>query len=53
MLARFAPTFLVFLAGADPHEGDRLGRLRLSFDGLRARDGRVFDLALRLRVPVA
>jgi len=53
MLARFAPTFIVFLAGADPHEGDRLGRLRLSFDGLRARDERVFALALRLRVPVA
>ena len=53
MAARFAPTFLVFLAGADPHEGDRLGRLRLTFDGLRARDGRVFDLAARLGVPVA
>jgi acetoin utilization deacetylase AcuC-like enzyme len=53
MLARFAPTFLLYLAGADPHEGDRLGRLRLTFDGLRARDARVFDLAARLRVPVA
>jgi acetoin utilization deacetylase AcuC-like enzyme len=53
MLARFAPTFLIYLAGADPHEGDRLGRLRLTFDGLRARDARVFDLAARLRAPVA
>lgn len=53
MQARFAPTFLIFLAGADPHEGDRLGRLRLTFDGLRARDARVFDLAARLRVPIA
>lgn len=53
MLARFAPTFLLYLAGADPHEGDRLGRLRLTFDGLRARDARVFDLAARLRAPVA
>jgi len=53
MRARFAPTFLIYLAGADPHEGDRLGRLRLTFDGLRARDARVFDLAARLRVPVA
>ena len=50
---RFAPTFLIFLAGADPHEGDRLGRLRLTFAGLRARDARVFDLAAALRVPVA
>ena len=53
MLERFAPTFLVYLAGADPHEGDRLGRLRLTFDGLRARDARVFDLAARLEAPVA
>ncbi|HYW33431.1 MAG TPA: histone deacetylase, partial [Gemmatimonas sp.] len=27
-----------YLAGADPHEGDRLGRLALTFDGLRQRD---------------
>jgi len=53
MRARFSPTFLIFLAGADPHEGDRLGRLRLTFDGLRARDARVFELAASLRVPVA
>lgn len=53
MRARFTPTFLIFLAGADPHEGDRLGRLRLTFGGLRARDARVFELAANLRVPVA
>ncbi len=53
MLACFSPTFLIYLAGADPHEGDRLGRLRLTFDGLRARDARVFDLAARRRTPVA
>lgn len=53
MQARFAPTFIIYLAGADPHEGDRLGRLRLSFDGLRARDETVFALARRLQVPVA
>ena len=53
MLARFAPTFLVYLAGADPHEGDRLGRLRLTFEGLRARDARVFGLAARLGAPLA
>lgn len=53
MLARFVPTFLIYLAGADPHEADRLGRLRLTFDGLRARDARVFALAGTLRVPIA
>ncbi len=44
-----APPGLVFyLAGADPHEGDRLGRLRLSAAGLAERDRRVLE-ALRLR----
>jgi acetoin utilization deacetylase AcuC-like enzyme len=32
-----------FLAGADPWEGDRLGRLALTKDGLRARDELVLD----------
>lgn len=53
MLDRFAPSFIVYLAGADPHEGDRLGRLRLTHAGLAARDRRVFDLAARLRAPIA
>ncbi len=50
---RFEPGLVIFLAGADPHEGDRLGRLRLSFDGLEARDRRVFDWAWQRRVPLA
>lgn len=50
---RFAPGLILFLAGADPFEGDRLGRLALSFDGLEARDRRVFDWARQRRVPVA
>ena len=35
-----------FLAGADPWEGDRLGRLALTKDGLRARDEHVLDRLL-------
>ncbi len=50
---RFAPTLIVYLAGADPHEGDRLGRLRLTLGGLQARDRKVFDFAAGLRAPVA
>ncbi|WP_292934166.1 histone deacetylase [Noviherbaspirillum sp.] len=38
MFARFSPELLIYLAGADPHEGDRLGRLKLTLDGLAARD---------------
>lgn len=50
---RFAPGLVVYLAGADPFERDRLGRLKLSFDGLEARDRRVFDWAWQRRLPMA
>ena len=50
---RFEPTLVLYLAGADPFAGDRLGRLALSFDGLEARDRRVFDWAFERRVPLA
>ncbi len=43
---------MLYLAGADPHEGDRLGRLKLSFEGLVARDQRVFDFCARHQAPV-
>lgn len=51
--ARFHPGLVIYLAGADPHEGDRLGRLDLSFDGLEARDRRVLDWAWSKRIPLA
>ena len=50
---RFTPGLILYLAGADPFEGDRLGRLSLSFDGLEARDRRVFDWAWQRRIPLA
>jgi acetoin utilization deacetylase AcuC-like enzyme len=49
---RFEPQRVYYLAGADPHEGDRLGRLKLTFDGLEARDRRVFDWAWQRRIPL-
>lgn len=50
---RFDADLVFYLAGADPHEGDRLGRMKLSFDGLEARDRRVFDWAWQRRIPLA
>ena len=50
---RFEPGLILYLAGADPFEGDRLGRLKLSYDGLEARDRRVFDWAFQKRIPLA
>ena len=50
---RFDADLLIYLAGADPHEGDRLGRLQLSLDGLYQRDQIVFDFAARQCLGVA
>jgi acetoin utilization deacetylase AcuC-like enzyme len=49
----FEPGLVIYLAGADPFEGDRLGRLKLSFDGLSQRDERVFGWAAARRIPLA
>jgi len=48
-----APGLIFFLAGADPHENDRLGRLKLSTEGLAERDRRVLAAARERRIPVA
>jgi len=50
---RFKADCLIYLAGADPHEGDRLGRLKLSKDGMRQRDEAVFQYALDRKLPLA
>jgi acetoin utilization deacetylase AcuC-like enzyme len=50
---RFSPRLMIYLAGADAHEGDRLGRLALTTAGMATRDRRVFEFAERLGVPVA
>lgn len=46
------PDLVVYLAGADPHEGDRLGRLRLTFDGLMRRDWMVLEACREVGLPV-
>lgn len=53
VLTRHQPDFVFYLAGADPYEGDRLGRLKLTIDGLRARDAMVFGACSQSRLPVA
>lgn len=53
LFERFTPQLLIFLAGADPYEGDRLGRLNLSKEGMAARDTRVMQVAKERGLPVA
>ena len=52
VLDRARPDLAVYVAGADPYGGDRLGRLALSMDGLRLRDRRVFRACRARGVPV-
>jgi acetoin utilization deacetylase AcuC-like enzyme len=47
------PGLAFYLAGADPHENDRLGRLKVTAEGLAERDRRVFEWLRARRLPVA
>jgi acetoin utilization deacetylase AcuC-like enzyme len=47
------PGLAFYLAGADPHENDRLGRLALTAEGLAERDRRVFEALAERGIPVA
>lgn len=52
-ISRAQADFALFIAGADPFEGDRLGRLNVSKAGLAERDRLVFDAVQRAGLPVA
>ena len=52
-LERSRPQLAIYLAGADPHEGDRLGRLAVTREGLVARDRLVLERLKQEGVPVA
>jgi acetoin utilization deacetylase AcuC-like enzyme len=52
LLERVEPDLIFYIAGVDPHEHDRLGRLALSDEGLAARDAYVLETCLPL-APVA
>ena len=47
------PGLVFYLAGADPHENDRLGRLRITSEGLAERDRRVLSALRERGIPVA
>ena len=53
VLARSQADLVLYLAGADPHADDSLGRLGLSCDGLARRDAFVIDLCREVGLPVA
>ncbi len=53
LLPAYAPDLVLYNAGVDPHQNDRLGKLALSDDGLAARERTVLQLCREAGVPVA
>lgn len=45
------PQVIFYLAGADPYEGDRLGRLKLTIEGLQQRDAMVLTRCHAAGIP--
>ena len=52
-LETFAPDFVFYQAGVDPHRDDKLGRLSLTDEGLVRRDRYVVRSARERGLPVA
>lgn len=50
---RFRPEFVIYVGGVDPYQGDLLGSLRLSKDGIKSRDTMVFRACRDQGCPVA
>ncbi len=53
VMGDFAPDFVLYQAGVDPHRDDKLGRLALTDEGLALRDRFVVREARQRGVPVA
>ena len=51
-VARHEPDFVHYVAGGDPYEGDQLGGLALTKEGLRRRDSAVLDVCSRRKLPL-
>jgi acetoin utilization deacetylase AcuC-like enzyme len=52
LLDALNPDLIFYNAGVDPHRDDKLGRLALTDEGLRRRDGYVIDEARRRGIPL-
>jgi acetoin utilization deacetylase AcuC-like enzyme len=52
-VSRARPGLVLYIAGADPYAGDRLGRLNVSKEGLLARDRMILAAARAAAAPLA
>lgn len=51
VLSESNPDIVFYLAGSDPHEGDKLGKMKLTFDGLARRDVMVIESCRAIGMP--
>lgn len=52
ILKDFSPDFIIYQAGVDVLESDKLGRLAMSIEGVKNRDAIVLNLAKSLNAPI-
>jgi acetoin utilization deacetylase AcuC-like enzyme len=53
IISGFKPSFIMYVAGADPYKEDRIGGLSLTKEGLRKRDEFIYNQAISYAVPIA
>lgn len=53
IVSDFQPGLLMYVAGADPYEDDRIGGLAITKDGLKKRDAFIFNQAIHYDIPIA
>ncbi|MBU4375857.1 MAG: histone deacetylase [Candidatus Omnitrophica bacterium] len=53
IISDFKPGLILYVAGADPYEGDQIGNLSLTVGGLKKRDEFIFETAENFGVPVS
>ena len=53
LLGKVKPDLVLYDAGVDPHESDRLGKLALTDSGIFQRDRMVLEMCVSRRIPVA
>ncbi|NQT46627.1 MAG: histone deacetylase [Candidatus Omnitrophica bacterium] len=52
-ISAFRPGLIIYVAGADPYTGDKIGNLGLTIEGLKKRDEIIFTLAKNYSIPIA
>lgn len=53
IVSDFKPTFLMYVAGADPYRDDQIGGLALTKEGLKKRDEFIYNQAINYSIPIA